>query len=95
MRKWPAPCFCAVLAAIPAGAQTSSRMSTAVKNHEAVRSGAVRLEDLTPAERLEVLRIAEAPRNRRRGVDMDCSPEQEMKPMSDLERASWRLKCRR
>jgi hypothetical protein len=96
MWGWLTTWACVLIAAGPATAQTGSRMTTGVQTHERVQSGAVRLEDLSAAERLEVLRIAEANRTRqRRGTDMGCGPDKERKAMTDLERANWRLKCRR
>lgn len=85
---------CMLMAAMPASAQTNSRMTTGVQMAEPVQPGVRGLERLTPAERLELLRIAEAERRRsNRGMAKDCGPKQAAKPMSDLERASWRLKC--
>jgi hypothetical protein len=85
------------IVATPVGAQTDSRMTTGVQQQEqAPPRPTTRLENLSPAERLELLSIAEAERQRgRRGIDADCRPERERKPMTDLERASWRLKCRK
>jgi hypothetical protein len=96
MRRWVIGWTCALLVAMPAGAQTNSGMTTGVRTPEPAPPAGPGLDSLTPAQRLEVLRIAEAERRRSgRSIDMDCGPKQEARAMTDLERASWRLKCRK
>jgi hypothetical protein len=96
MRRWVMPWACVLLAAMPVHAQTNSGMTTGVRPPEPAPPAGPGLDGLTPAQRLEVLRIAEAERRRSgRSIDMDCGPKQAAKAMTDLERASWRLKCRK
>jgi outer membrane murein-binding lipoprotein Lpp len=96
MRLWRTVLLGTLMVAGAAGAQTADRMTTGVQTEERVPSGAAQLDNLTQAERLELLRMSEAERRRgRRGIDVDCRPEQARKAMTDLEQASWRLKCRK
>jgi hypothetical protein len=83
------------LVATAAGAQASGQMRVGTQAPQVQgRSGG--LDQLSPAQRLELLQIAEAERNRaRRGPVTGCGAEEGRKAMSDLERANWRLKCRR
>ncbi len=66
----------------------------AVRNYTAVNSGAIRFGDLTAAEQAEVGEVALQLRNApRASLNPDCTPEQERRQRSDLDRAAWRLKC--
>jgi len=86
----------ALTLASPIAAQVPSRMTVGVQAPPPPppRPGAAGAASLSAAEQQRLLEIEQARRGTRRpGTTIDCRPEQAAKAMTDLERASWRLKC--